>query len=135
MGIGDHLTYQRQQGETRGIDFSDHAAEIELEIGFKLAGQLLHTPVVGETMHAQHFDPTIARAQKRALEQDRANPMTLPRQLDAESGFAFTREHWTNRAKLGGAPQHAVGIEAMEHHAESTRRGCMPRDGFIRNRT
>src|SRR6188472_3421089 len=60
MGIGDHLTYQRQQGETRGIDFSDHAAEIELEIGFKLAGQLLHTPVVGETMHAQHFDPTIA---------------------------------------------------------------------------
>ncbi|HET9413220.1 MAG TPA: hypothetical protein VFO74_03745 [Pseudolabrys sp.] len=134
MGIGDHLARQRQQGETRGIDFPNHAAEIELEIGFKLARQLLHAPVVGETVHPQQFDPTIARTQKRALEQDGANAMTLPGQLDAESGFTLAREHGANRAKLGGAPQDTVNKKAMQHHAEAARRACVPRDGLIRNR-
>src|SRR5262245_43666508 len=121
MSVGDHLARQRQQGETRGIDFANHAAEIELEIGFKLAGQLLHAPVVSEAVHAQQVDATVACTQKRALEQDRADAVALPWQFDAESGFSFAREHGANRAKLGSTPQHAVDKKAMQHYIESTR--------------
>src|SRR5690348_5520248 len=101
MRIGNVFAHQRQRRRTRLIDFTHHAAEIEFEIGFEFAGELLHAFIVREAVHLQELDAAIARTQKGALKQHRADSVALPWLLDAEGGFSFAREYRAERAKFG----------------------------------
>ena len=51
--VGHRLAHQRQGRRARRIDFADHAAEIERQLGVEFARQLLHAPVIGEAIHVQ----------------------------------------------------------------------------------
>src|SRR5215467_9889072 len=89
MRVSGRFAHQRQGRIARRVNFADYAAKIELEIGFELEGKLLHALVVGKAMHLQGFDSAVARAQERALKQDRAHAVTLPGLLDAESSLTL----------------------------------------------
>src|SRR5690242_5088760 len=92
LRIGGCFAHQRQWRIAWRVDFANHAAEIEPQIGLELAGELLHALIVDKAMHLQSLDPAIARAQKRAFKQDGADTMALPGLLDAEGGFALACE-------------------------------------------
>src|SRR5262249_62421813 len=87
--VGGCFAHQRQRRITWRVDFTDHAAEIESEIGFELAGELLHALVIDEAMHLQCFEAAIARTQERAFKQDGADTMALPGLLDTEGSLAL----------------------------------------------
>jgi len=116
MGVGHSLPHQRQRGVMRRVDFADHAAEIKFEIGFELAGKLLHAAVVDQAMHLQGLHAAVARAQQGPFEQHRADAMALPWLLDAEGGFSRPREKRSDGAQLRRAAQDAIDEKAMQHN-------------------
>src|SRR4029077_1457991 len=132
--IDDGFAEQRHRGVSRWIDFTDHAPEIKFEVGFELAGKLLHTLVIGEAMHLQRFNAAVACAQKCPFEQHRADTVTLPGLLDAERSFALANEHRSETAQFGGAPQDAVDEKTVHDHAQSGRRTGMVGNKFVGHR-
>jgi len=119
--IDDGFTQKRHGGVTRRIDFTDHAPEIEFEIGFELAGELLHALIVGEAMHLQRFDAAIACTQQRSLEQHRPDTVTLPGLFDAERGFALANEHRSETAQFSGASEDSIDKKAVHHGRRQSR--------------
>src|SRR5581483_5128632 len=118
----------------RRVDFSDHAAEIERQVGFELARELLHALVFGKAMHLQPLDAAVARGEERALEERRADPVALPRLLDAEGGFRLARQWSADAPQLGCAAQNAVDEESMQHDARAARGLRVARDRLVRHR-
>src|SRR3974390_2871695 len=111
--VGNDLAHQRDWRGPRSGDLAHDGAEIEAELGVILARQLLHALVVGKTCHMEELEPAVARSKQGALEQHRADPVTLPRLLDREGGLALATNDRSYRTQLGDSAQYAVDKETM----------------------
>src|SRR5262249_12734561 len=69
--------------------------------------------VVGETCHVQKFEAAIARREQRALEQQRADAVTLPWLLDRERRLGLARHGCSNRPQFRSAAQRAIDEKAV----------------------
>src|SRR6185437_6419966 len=132
--VGSGLAHQREQRRAWRIDLADHAAEIELEAGVELAGQLLHAPVLGEAIHAQQLHAAIARGQQRALQQFGPDAEALPGLLDAEGGFRSADKRRAALSQLSGAAQHPIDEENVHDHVEAVASRGTVGDEIVRHR-
>src|SRR5262245_13828310 len=115
MGVGDDFARDRDWSWMCRSDLANRAAEIEPQLRIELAGELLHTFVVGETRHMQKRDAAIAGREQGACEQRGANAVTLPRLFDTEGRFRLARDRRTDRAQFGSATHCPVHEESVNN--------------------
>jgi hypothetical protein len=128
MTVGQHLPHKRQRRRPRIFHRPDHRPEIEGNVSFKFAGQMLHPPVLHQAADLEMLDATIACGEQSALKQCGANTMALPGLLDAERGLGLLQIEGSDNAQIGGAAQHPVHEEAMQDDIGAARRSSIASD-------
>src|SRR5215470_11113926 len=91
VGVSNDFARDRDRSRMGCSNLANHTAEIEPQLRIELAGELLHSFVVGETRHMQERDAAIAGCEQGARKQRRANPVVLPQLLDAEGRLRLVR--------------------------------------------